>query len=301
VDKNRPASARDIVVKKGKTVSAPQYDITMTSGEPVTDSVDVSLQRKKSPAKPPVHVAKKKPADADSSADEEEKADPEEEVYHVTYGVQWNVQLPFTGSNYYFAGANGKSQPWLIAVPAAWIAVQKDRSKLSFEFNPLFSFLLPAKTYRTLSNTSNTGDSVKITDETRQLHKLIGSALYVGYGYNIKNNWWLKGGLQMQWWRTGIGTSSVQQQQYAVNNPGQKSLTTNTAVMNIQSEDWSSFQKFQVNVNAEAVYTFKQWEAAFRIGLPVSPVSDVPGGPKNSLRGECIFRLVIHRAMLPLR
>jgi hypothetical protein len=289
------ASADDNEKKKGKKVSTQQYNVNIASGEPTADSSDLAVEKKPTPVKPPIHSEKKATADKDSSTEVEEKEKEEDDAtYKVRYGLQWNMQLPLTGSSYYFTSANGKNQPWLVAVPAIWIAVQQDRSMLGFEINPLFTFLLPAKTYRTITGINNTGDSIKITNESRQLNKLFGSAFYVGYGYKLKNNWWLKGGLQMQWWRKGVATSKISQQNYAVSNPGEKSFTASSAVMNIQSDDWNSFQKFQVNVNVEALYTFKQWETAFRIGVPISPISDVPGGPKNSLRTEFVLRLALH-------
>lgn len=286
------------VQKKTKQISTQQYKVSIASGEPAAESTVVARQTKQTPVNPPIHVEKKKTTDKDSSAEddadaEKEEKDEVEEAYKVRYGLQWNMQLPLSGGSYYLTAANGSSQPWQVAVPAIWVSVQQDRSMLSFELNPLFSFLLPSKTYRSISNTSNTGDSIKITNESRQLNKLFGTALYLGYGYNVKNNWWLKGGLQMQWWRKGFATSKISQQNYAVSNPGEKSLTNSSAVVDIQNDDWSSFQKFQVNVNMEALYNFDKWQAACRIGLPVSPISDVPTGPKNSLRAEFIVRFAI--------
>jgi hypothetical protein len=232
----------------------------------------------------------KKNDSLDNVIAKEEDPKPADEKSTLRFGIQWNLQIPTGSASQYFTGGNLKSQPYLLLIPGIWTSLQVNRSMISVELNPYYTSLVPSKTYTELTSTSSTLDTVKIVTESRQLNKLIGSALSASFGYNIKNNWWLKGGVQMQWWRKGIATAVINQEKYPVNNSADKTFSSSSHLFAIEEEEWNYFTKFQVNLNMEALYTFKKWETALRIGLPVAPITSSGNGPKNSVRTELILR-----------
>ena len=221
---------------------------------------------------------------------EEKEARPAEEKAILKGGLQWNIQIPPSGAGNYFAGGNLKSQPYLLLVPGIWTSVQINRSLFSLEIHPYYSSLVPSKTYREFTSSKSTTDTVIIVTEQRQLNKLIGTAFNASFGYNIKDNWWLKGGLQMQWWRKGIATAGISEEKYPANNIAAKTFSSSSHVFPLENNEWDYFTKFQVNPNIEAIYMFKKWETSLRIGLPIVPIANSGDGPKNSFRTEFILR-----------
>ena len=221
---------------------------------------------------------------------EEKETKPAEEKAIFKGGLQWNIQIPTAGGDHYFAGGNLKSQPYFFLVPGIWTSVQINRSLFSLEINPYYSSIVPPKTYTESTSSSSNLDTVKIVTESRQLNKLIGTAFAASFGYNIQRNWWLKGGLQMQWWRQGIATANLREEKYPANNSTAKTFSTSSHLFAVENEEWNYFTKFQVNPNIEAVYVFKKWEASLRIGLPIAPITSSGDGPKNSIRTEFILR-----------
>ena len=221
---------------------------------------------------------------------EEKETKPAEEKAIFKGGLQWNIQIPTAGGDHYFAGGNLKSQPYLFLVPGIWTSVQINRSLFSLEINPYYSSLIPPKNYTEFTSSSSTLDTIKIVTESRQLNKLIGTAFAASFGYNIKGNWWVKGGLQMQWWRKGVATANIREEKYPANNSTAKTLSTSSHLFAVENDEWNYFTKFQVNPNIEAVYMFKKWEASLRIGLPIAPITSSGDGPKNSIRTEFILR-----------
>jgi hypothetical protein len=221
---------------------------------------------------------------------EPEEQEPVEEKIIFKSGLQWNIQIPTVGASHYFTGSNLKSQPYLLLIPGIWTSLQINRSLFSLEVNPYYTSLIPSKTYWEFTSPGSIPDTISIVTERRHLNKLIGTAFSASFGYNIKGNWWLKGGLQMQWWRKGIGTASISEEKYPVNNMAAKTFSSSTHLFPVENSEWNYFTKFQVNPNIETICMFNKLEASLRIGLPVAPITHSGNGPKNSIRTEFILR-----------
>ena len=221
---------------------------------------------------------------------EAEEVKPADEKTIFKGGLQWNLQIPMAGGGKYFTGSNLNSQPYLVLIPGIWTSVQLDKLVIAVELNPYFTTLLPSKNYTSFISSSSITDTVHTVTETRQLNKLIGTAVAASFGYNVTTNLWVKGGIQAQWWRKGIATANTHEEKYPVGNSAEKTFSTSSHLIAVENPDWTYFNKFQVNLNAEAMYTLKKWEAAFRIGLPIAPITQSGNGPKNSVRTELILR-----------
>jgi len=197
-------------------------------------------------------------------------------------GIWVKAQLPFSSAQHYFAGPNTSSQPWRILLPGVWISAQTGKHLFEAEINPFASIVYNPKPFAV--NTVLVNGQAPAT-ETKRLNKMFGISLSAGYSYNIGGAWWLGGRLQSTLLTKGVGNITV--------------ADGNTVYSNrftvIKNSDTTSFQKFQVRLDAEAMYKAKRWAAGARAGVYFSPSPIKYSNAKNPLETEIFFRWQLWR------
>lgn len=191
-------------------------------------------------------------------------------------GVWFKAQLPFSSAQHYFAGPNGASQPWRVALPGVWISYQYNKHVFEAEVNPFASLVFNPKPFNTTTYVANG----QIVTKTETLNKTFGTSLSVGYSYNIKNNWWAGGRVQ-----TTIVTGGV-----ATNTFDPANLRNDKTFAPLSADDKAMLAKMQVKLDAELMYKMAGWAAGLRAGFYFSP-SPVKGqGINNPLETELFVR-----------
>jgi len=210
----------------------------------------------------------------------------------ISAGLQWNFQLPIYSGENYFKGSSGKSQPYMVLLPGAWISVQNERRSLSAELNPFYSNLLPAKSFGIFTSYANLPDTIVMTTETKTLEKTFGIHFAANYDLNISGNWWAGGGIHAYWLKKGIASSDGTEEKRSISNGGVVSTSFNQTYI-LTKPEWENFDRFQLWLHAQAFYARKKMQTGIRIGIPFNSIAKQQG-QKNPLRTEMIFRLPLY-------
>jgi hypothetical protein len=209
-------------------------------------------------------------------------------------GLQWTAQIPTGSVGHYFAGANTRSQPFLILLPGAWINLETEKSLFNIEFNPFFSSLVPSKPFLQSANTTTTSDTAVTVSQSSSVNKLFGISAALGYAYSIGGHWWAGGGVQANWWNRAIATTRTDEEKNPVSDPSEKINSSSRSMYSLSDSAWNLFSKFQLNPFAEIQYRKSIWQSGLRMGIPISPLSKNEG-PSYSLRAEFFFRVMLLR------
>jgi len=119
--------------------------------------------------------------------------------YIVSAGLQWQIPVPFTGTDYYFKGPDGGSQPYRLFIPGVWLGIEKGKHQLIAHFIPFASTPLPNRSYeRGLVRTTDSLVAYKSMVKTFGLQ----TGLY--YHYQLNKNWWIGAGIDGNWWKKGL-------------------------------------------------------------------------------------------------
>lgn len=226
----------------------------------------------------------KPPAAAPQPGDESNNNNEEKKDSGILWqaGIWVKAQLPFSSAQHYFAGPNASSQPWRILLPGVWISAQTGKHLFEAEANPFAQTVYNPKPFAV--NTVLVNGQIPAT-ETKRLNKMFGISLSAGYSYNIGGAWWVGGRLQSTLLTKGVGNITV--------------ADGNTIYSNrftvIKNSDTTSFQKFHVRLDAEAMYKANRWAAGARAGVYFSPSPIKYSNAKNPLETEIFFRWQLWR------
>jgi hypothetical protein len=213
-------------------------------------------------------------------------------LIQVQGGLQWNVQVPAGSSGNYFTGAKGKSEPYRVLLPSAWLSFQKKKSMLSVEVSPFFTASLPKVPYTSFSATSRSRDTIITNTETKTLRKLFGISGSVGYSYNISGNWWAGGSVRGIWWKKGVAISQLEILKRSDSIRFDDIKTTSSRTFSYPDTSWSDFSKTQFILSADILYKRRYWQAGLQIGATLNSLAK-GNGPRNPLYAALFFRLAI--------
>ena len=242
-----------------------------------SDSLLAFLNKPLTKAAPPV-VPNKTDSTADTNKDEKDTIS----KISLLAGLQWNAQLPFSGTKQYFSGPNGSSQPYKILLPGAWVAVEIDKSIFLGEINPFATTVYHPKAFAIINQTNGQA----LVTQTKQLNKVFGLSAAIRYDYNIGGNWWAGAGIEASWLHKALATTNTE-----VDNGGTK--TYYSTVNSISDSDWAYLSKFRVRTDAELFYHAIHWRAGIRAGVYFSTIAKRYDGPKNPLEFELFYRWVL--------
>ena len=250
-----------------------------------SSSVDTKQTLNDSTTKPEI-------AKVDSAAQPAPEAVSKEEI-KFSAGLFWALQLPTYSSSDYFTGPNAKAQYYRILLPGIYLRAEVDRSAFTVEANPFFTNLMPDKTYLTNSSSTNLGDTVIISKETRTMRKSFGFAAAISYDYNLRNQWWVGGGFQWQLLRDGVAKIDGEEERRATNGSGKVTRTYSETIA-MTENDWQYFRKTYLGLNGHILYKSARWQTGLRVSYPITPLSK-NGGPQFPLRSEVFFRLPVFK------
>ncbi len=242
-----------------------------------------SLRSDNSKTLPGTDSAKSEKTDSSASP----ATEPLSEEWVLESGVHWTLPVPATGSGTYFMGPNGKSQAYRILLPGLWLQARTEKHLMTFELNPFAVGLPPQKSFRTINSLDQLPDTIVTVTDTRTILKTFGFSAGLGYQYNIIQNWWLGGSFQTSWWSRGVAESESVINKVPIGT-STGTYTNNNYTYSIKDE-WSYFNRFQLNLNAESVYRRKNWQAVLRLGFAATPFAEKQG-PVHPFRGELIYR-----------
>jgi hypothetical protein len=221
------------------------------------------------------------------AAIENNQIDIKPDELEISFGLQWNLQVPNASPAYYFSGPDAGSQPYRVLLPGAWINLRADRSLFSAEINPFFSQLVPAKSYGTFTSSENINDTIVIVTEQRTLHKLFGVSAGLGFSRQTWGKWWMGGGLQGSWWSKGVASTEGLEEKTAIGTVNKITRTYDNDHA-LPESDWSYFSKSQLSISAHIFHRSPKWHGGLRFSLPITPLAK-SHGPKNPLRMEFVF------------
>jgi hypothetical protein len=202
-------------------------------------------------------------------ADEPVRDDEDKIKTITTAGVEWNVQVPLTSVDKYFAGPNGSSQPYRLLLPGFWITVQAEKNMFTAQVNPFASSVLSDKPY-SIKNVTNGTDAFV---ETRTLNKVFGLSASLAVDHNIKDKWWAGGNINGSFWQKGTVTIKGEKINTTSGIPSFAYETNDK----LSDSAWSHFTKFQMGLGAQLFYKLPKWQAGMRFNFSFAGVIDQEG------------------------
>ena len=101
------------------------------------------------------------------------------------FGLSWNLPLPISGTDYYFSGYNGKSQPYMVLIPGAWVSKRYDKHEIMLQFSPFGQYFTGDKLVSsTVVHDSLSSDSIGL-NQTSSVLKTFGISAALQYNYSI--------------------------------------------------------------------------------------------------------------------
>jgi hypothetical protein len=174
--------------------------------------------------------------------------------FWIEAGLQWNVQVPFEGYNYYLKGPDGNNQFYRLLLPGIWGAVNRNRHRLIVVVNPFVSAPLPAKKY---------GDGmVPVTDSFslfghKKMVKMFGAHGQLQYAYRLTSRWSLGAGVDATWWNKGL----------VLANPPDSGIGFKPFLYYIKPKE-EGIKTFQMSASLSLSYQFKAGEGILQISQP---------------------------------
>jgi hypothetical protein len=224
----------------------------------------------------------------DSSDKKETLADDATEL-EVQTGLSWSLPMPMGGTQNYFAGPSGTTQPYRYALPGAWISLRADNYLFTVSVNPFASSMVqPA----VIDSSVTVPDSVTRIVKSNAVTKLFGIVAALHIDHRIGGNWWAGGGLQGNWWQEAVSTVYEKTEKISSPSTGPGSMSYQTSSAKVPDSAWTNLSRFQIFLNGELIYRTTNWQAGVEAGFSVTPLAN-SGNPKNLFNAAVFFRLPI--------
>jgi hypothetical protein len=204
----------------------------------------------------------------------------------VEAGLQWNLPVPINGSNSYFAGPNGASQPYRLLFPGLWISLIDQKHMFTFQVNPFATAILSNKPYTTKSTIS----TAEVILESRTLNKIFGTSASLGYDYNIKKRWWAGGYTTGRFWHSATATAKEKK----INSSNGNTSAEYINRYSFNDSDWTGFTKFQVAAGVQLLYKLPRWQAGIYFDYCLVPLIDEEG-QKNQTTAQFFMRWQLYK------
>jgi hypothetical protein len=204
-------------------------------------------------------------------------------------GLSWSLPMPMGGTQNYFAGPSGATQPYRYVLPGAWISLRADNYLFIISANAFASSMVqPA----VIDSSVTVPDSVTRIVRSNAVTKLFGIVASLHINHRIAGNWWAGGDLQGTWWQKAVSTVYEKTEKIPGSSTGPGSMNYQTSSAPLSDSSWANLSRFQIFLNAELIYRTTNWQAGVEAGFSVTPLAN-SGNPKNLFNAAVFFRLPI--------
>ncbi len=232
---------------------------------------------------------KKDSIDKKNPGDQEETLVDDATELEMQIGLSWSLPMPMGGTQNYFAGPSGATQPYRYALPGAWISLRADNYLFLASVNPFASSMVqPA----VIDSSVATPDSVTRIVKSNAVSKLFGIVAALHIDHRIGGNWWAGGSLQGIWWQEAASTVYEKTEKISSPSTGPGTMSYRTSSAAVPDSAWANLSRFQIFLNGELIYRKTNWQAGVEAGFSATPLANT-GNPKNLFNAALFFRLPI--------
>lgn len=176
--------------------------------------------------------------------------------YVFEMGLQVEVPVPINRADVYFRNPAGENRFYQPFSPGIWSSVRRNRHRITGEFKPFASALLPNETFQKNALIMPDG-SVLLGD--KKLVKVFGPQAGLQYTYQVNKRWWAGAGMDISMWRKALILS------------GRDSSSTTSRLRGIHKNDAPYLNSFQPGGVLHLAYESKAWTGMLQIGAPFKP------------------------------
>ena len=203
---------------------------------------------------------------------------------NLHFGLQWNITLPLQGTNNYFTGTNGKSQPYYLLIPGVWVSRFFNREQeIMLQTTPTHQYFTGNKTLDTSIVGGLPGDLSGVIISTN-LSKTISVATGLQYNYYINAKWEIGAGIFYNWQYNALLNKQV------INRFDGSVISDSLYGIVRSSADWQYLSSSFITAKLEFAYRFNKFQAGCSVLVPFSSLSSNKDNSIRPINGQLFFR-----------
>ncbi len=178
-------------------------------------------------------------------------------------GLQVEVPVPVSSVDVYFKNPDAKDRFYQPLSPGIWGSITRNRHRITGEFKPFASALLPNKTFQ--KHMLILPDGTALPGD-KKLVKVFGTQAGLQYTFQVNKHWWVGAGVDISMWRKALILSE-----------GLDSMLNMSRIRGVHKNDAPYLNAFQPGGVLHLAYESRVWTGMLQIGSPFKPTVAVQG------------------------
>ncbi len=205
------------------------------------------------------------------------------------FGLMWNLPIPLQGTDFYFSGYKGTSQPYMTLIPAIWAGHRFNKHEILLKLNPYLQYFTGNSELSSTTSKDTTGvDTLFLMfNKTTYLHKTFGWGVGIRYNYEITPSFIIGTGVEYN-----FQSKALQREKITIQSTGQ---IVSDSLYGIQksSDGWNYLNSGFIAGTFEVAWRKELFDLGACFTVPVTNLSSAPGLSVKPLNGQLFFRLKI--------
>lgn len=199
-------------------------------------------------------------------------------------GFQWNIALPFTGTDQYFTGFNGKSQPYSCLIPGIWVSRSFGKHEILLQLYPYQQNFTGDKMLSSIIIQDSLFQDSSIYRKTTNVCKTFGLGVGVQYNFEVNPSFIIGIGINYN-----NQNKALQKDKTEIQTSG---ILVSDSLYGIRksSGDWNYLNHGFFSGKLEMAWRRKRFDAGANLQMPITNLSSSSAIIIKPVSGQVFFR-----------